>query len=202
MPSPAVIPSNARRVTHKKKKEESHAPKRRKRVYTPACLHISFIFLFYSCYKEKGDDLCMMSVGVVRSVNGRMAKVLVEAGGGCCDHCGKEACDINTRGVETEAVNLVDAKVGQKVRVDMKTFTYLKGVMLLYVLPVLALLFGAVSGRVYLPAYFHSAGPDVLSAAGGFLSLFASLVLVRVLSGRMDKKTEHKPVIESIITGQ
>jgi sigma-E factor negative regulatory protein RseC len=144
----------------------------------------------------------MMSVGVVRSVNGRMAKVFMEVGAGCCDHCEKEACDIDARGVETEAVNSIDAKVGQKVRVDMQTFTYLKGVMVLYVLPVLALLFGAIAGRVYLPAYFHGTGPDILSAAGGFLSFLASLVLVKLLSGRMEKKTEHKPVIQSIIEGQ
>jgi sigma-E factor negative regulatory protein RseC len=144
----------------------------------------------------------MMSVGVVRSVNDGMAKVVMEVGAGCCDHCEKAECDLNTRGVETEAVNMVHAKVGQKVRVDMKTFTYIKGVMLLYVLPVFALLFGAVAGRVYLPAYFHGAGPDVLSAAGGFLSFLASLVLVKLLSGKMERKTENKPVIESIIEGQ
>ena len=144
----------------------------------------------------------MMTVGVVKSVNGRMAKVFVETGPGCCDHCEKETCDINERGVETEAVNLVDAQVGQKVTVDMKTVTYLKGVMVLYVLPVLALLFGALAGRVALPAYFYGTDPDILSAAGGFLSFLASLALVKLLSGRMEKKTEHKPVIEAIIDGQ
>lgn len=144
----------------------------------------------------------MISVGVVRSVNGRMARVFMEVGAGCCDHCEKDACDVDARGVETEAVNLIDAKVGQKVRVDMKTFTYLKGIVVLYVLPVVALLFGAVAGRMYLPAYFHGTSPDILSAAGGFLLFLASLALVKLVSGTMEKKTEHKPVIESIIEGQ
>jgi len=143
----------------------------------------------------------MVSVGVVKSVNGIMAKVLVEAEGGVCDHCEKEACDINVRGVETEAVNLIRAKVGQKVKVDMKTYTYLKGTLILFVLPVLALLLGAIFGEVYLPAYFQGADHDLLSATGGFLLFLVSLVFVKLLSGRMEKKTEHKSVIESVIEG-
>ncbi len=115
------------------------------------------------------------------------------------NHCEKDSCDLETRGIETEAVNLVDAKVGQKVRIYVKTFTYVKGILVLYILPVFALLTGAVLGRAYLPAYFKGSSSDALSAAGAFLLFFVSLLLAKLLSGKMEKKKEHKPVIESIV---
>ena len=142
----------------------------------------------------------MTNIGIVKSVEGNMAKVFVGAGPGCCESCQRDSCDIETtRGIETEAINLVHAKVGQKVRIDMKALTFLKEVLVLYVLPIVALLTGAVLGRSYLPAYFRGTSPDVLSAAGGFFLFLISLLTARLYSRKMEKKTEDKPVIESII---
>jgi len=142
----------------------------------------------------------MTNIGVVKSVEGNMAKVLVGAGHGCCESCQSVSCDIDTtRGTETEAVNTVHAKVGQKVRIDMKALTFLKEVLVLYVLPIVALLTGAVLGRSYLPAYFSGTSPEILSAAGGFFLFLISLLTARLFSRKMEKKTEDKPVIESII---
>jgi sigma-E factor negative regulatory protein RseC len=140
----------------------------------------------------------MTNVGVVKSVEGNLAKVFV--GAGCCGSCQKDSCDIGTaRGHETEAINLVHAKVGQKVRIDIKALAFLKGVLVLYALPFIALLTGAILGRAYLPAYFRGTSPDVLSAAGGFFLFLISLLTARFYSRKMEKKAEDKPVIESII---
>ena len=140
----------------------------------------------------------MTNVGVVKSVEGNLAKVFV--GAGCCGSCQKDSCDIVTaRGHETEAINLVHAKVGQKVRIDIKALAFLKGVLVLYALPFIALLTGAILGRAYLPAYFRVTSPDVLSAAGGFFLFLISLLTARFYSRKMEKKAEDKPVIESII---
>jgi positive regulator of sigma E activity len=67
------------------------------------------------------------------------------------------------------------------------------------VLPVFALFAGAVLGRTYLPGYFKGTTPDALSAAGAFMLFLVSLLIAKLLSGKMGKKTEYKPVIESII---
>ena len=140
----------------------------------------------------------MTNVGVVKSVEGNLAKVFV--GAGCCGSCQKDSCDIGTaRGHETEAINLVHAKVGQKVRIDMHALTFLKEVLVLYLVPIVALLSGAVLGRSYLTAYFRGTSPDVLSAAGGFFLFLISMLTARLYSRKIEKKTEDKPVIESII---
>ena len=142
----------------------------------------------------------MTRVGVVKSVEGNMAKVFVGAGHGCCESCQTVSCDIDTtRGTETEAINPVHAKVGQKVRIDMKALTFLKKELVMYVLPVVALLTGALLGGAYLPLYFRRASPDVLSAAGGFLLFLLALLTAGLYSRKTKIKTEDKPVIESII---
>jgi sigma-E factor negative regulatory protein RseC len=141
----------------------------------------------------------MMSIGIVKSVDGPTAKVIVEAAASCCDRCEKDYCDISTSGVETEALNAVHARVGQKVRLSMKTYTYVKGALVLYALPVIALFIGALLGMVYLPAYFPGAGRDALSAAGAFVLFLVSLFPVILLSRNMEKKSEDRSVIEAIL---
>jgi positive regulator of sigma E activity len=132
----------------------------------------------------------MTNIGIVKSVEGNMAKVFVGRGP-----------EIK-RGIETEAFNLVHAKVGQKVRINVKTVTFLKKALVLYLLPIVALLTGAVLCKAYFTAYFRGASPDVpcvLSAALGFLLFLISLLTARLFPRKMEKKTEDKPVIESII---
>ncbi|NOZ68358.1 MAG: SoxR reducing system RseC family protein [Deferribacteres bacterium] len=138
-------------------------------------------------------------IGVVKSIDGMTARVLVSRKASCCESCEKDVCDVPEEGVETEAINAVGASVGQKVKIVMKSYSYFKGAMLIYVLPVFALIIGAVLGKVYLPAYFPKTDSDLLAAAGGFLLFFISLLPLKILSSGMNKKTEYKPVIESII---
>jgi len=80
----------------------------------------------------------MTNIGVVKSVQGDMARVIVVEGPGCCESCQAVSCD-PIKGTETEVINAVHAKVGQKVRIDMNALTFLKEVMVLYVLPIVAL---------------------------------------------------------------
>ncbi|HDL20239.1 MAG TPA: hypothetical protein ENH30_03065, partial [Nitrospirae bacterium] len=53
--------------------------------------------------------------------------------------------------------------------------------------------------KVYLPVYFSGLNSELLSVLGGFISLFLSLVAVKILSARMERKTEYKSVIEEIL---
>ncbi|MHC4321643.1 MAG: SoxR reducing system RseC family protein [Planctomycetota bacterium] len=143
----------------------------------------------------------MYEVGIVKSIEGAIAKVMILRQGSPCDHCTQDTCTIPEKGVETEAINAAGAKVGQKVKVVMKSYAYIKGAMLIYVLPVIALIAGAILGKIYLPSIWEGIDTDLLAALGGFLAFFASLILVKIISGRMEKKSEYKSVIESIVEG-
>ena len=109
----------------------------------------------------------MINVGIVKSVEGNMAKVCVVAGPGYCESCHhRDICDIETGGIE--AVNLVNAKVGQKVRINIKAFAFFKEVLALYALPIVALLTGAVLGRAYLPHISGGQAPTYSLQPEGF----------------------------------
>jgi sigma-E factor negative regulatory protein RseC len=143
----------------------------------------------------------MQEIGTVKSLDGINATVMISRKGGPCDHCTQETCTVPEEGIETVAVNSAGAKVGQKVKIVMKTYTYVKGAILIFILPVFALITGAILGKIYLPSFFTGTDSDLLAAAGGFLFFFASLIIVKLITSRMEKKTETKSVIESIMKG-
>ena len=143
----------------------------------------------------------MEEVGIVKSIDGVTAKVVISRKNSCCESCVKDTCDLPENEIETEAINSAGAKVGQKVKIVMKSYTYYKGAMLIYVLPVIALITGSILGKIYLPGYFSQTDSDLLAVLGGFSLFFLSLISVKIISGRMNKKTEYKSIIESIVEG-
>jgi sigma-E factor negative regulatory protein RseC len=143
----------------------------------------------------------MEEIGIVKSVDGAMAKVVLARRSSCCESCEKDVCDIPEEGVETEAINQAGAKVGQRVKVVMKPYTFIKGALVLYLFPVVALFLGAFAGKVYLSRLFEGTDSELLAAAGSLIAFSVSLFFVKIISGRMSKKTEYKSVIESIVEG-
>lgn len=98
-----------------------------------------------------------------------------------------------------EALNPVHARVGQKVIISMKSTTYLKGSLIVYGIPALALVMGAVLGREVLSAYFAGHDPDSISAISGFAACVLSFFSVKLWSSRIDRKFAATPVIEEIV---
>jgi sigma-E factor negative regulatory protein RseC len=141
----------------------------------------------------------MVETGIVKSLDGINARVMISRPSGPCDHCTQETCTIPEKGIETEAINTAGAKVGQKVKIAMKTYTYVKGIFLLYILPLIALIIGAVLGKLYLPPFFAGTDSDLLAAGAGFSAFLVSMIVVKLIINLMDRTAETKPVIESIM---
>lgn len=138
----------------------------------------------------------MEEIGVVSSVSGPIAKVAVEKKG-LCEKCSVGICRLTDEGAELEALNEAGAQVGQKVRVMLRPYSYLKGSAIVYGLPSLALIAGAVLGRKAAGALGME--PDAASALLGFGCMGLSLLAVKLWSMRAEGKTEYKPVIVEII---
>jgi positive regulator of sigma E activity len=101
--------------------------------------------------------------------------------------------------MEIEALNKAGAVIGQKVKVIVHTYAYMKGSMVIYGFPALMLVIGAVTGKEVMPRFFPSLDTDSLSAIFGFSFLIASFILVKIWSGTQTKKTTSTPVIEEIV---
>lgn len=141
----------------------------------------------------------MEETGIVKRLNGNIAIVVVDRKS-ACDQC-KAGCKVTDSGAEIEALNLAEARIGQKVKVVMRPYTYLKGSIIIYGVPALALIVGAIIGKEVLsPVYpFKDLDPDIVSAIVGFGAFILSFLLVKIWSKGVERKTEYRPVIQEII---
>jgi len=140
----------------------------------------------------------MEEIGVVKSISGTMAKVSVPRKS-VCEGCTAGTCKPDEQSMEIDAVNKAQAKAGQKVRVTVKSYTYLKGSILVYGLPAVALIAGAVIGKEIFGPRFKGIDPDILSAIFGFGLFALSFLGIKIWSLFAGKKTESRPVIEEIL---
>lgn len=138
--------------------------------------------------------------GVVTKTDGVMATVLVEKKSSC-ENCGVgSACTSSEKGMEIEALNPVQAKVGQTVKVSIKAQTYLKGTILVYGIPLAALIAGAILGQNIGEKYLKGISSDISAAFFGFAALIIAFMVIGVWSKKTETKTEYKPVIEEILS--
>lgn len=141
----------------------------------------------------------MEDIGIVVTTQGDMAKVLVQKRGVCeaCPAIG--TCKPSDEGMEFEALNPIRAKAGQTVKISLRPEAYLKGTMLLYGLPLLSLICGAILGKNLGELYFKGLNSDLLASIFGFGALAISFIAIKLWSSRIEKKERYKPVIEEIM---
>ncbi len=68
--------------------------------------------------------------GIVTGVDDVTAKILVQKRGACEGCAASGICEPSEKGMEIEALNPIQAKVGQTVKVSIKPQAYLKGTIL------------------------------------------------------------------------
>jgi sigma-E factor negative regulatory protein RseC len=140
----------------------------------------------------------MEEVGVIMSIDGLTAKVSVPRKS-ACEGCTAGTCKPGDKSMEIEALNPIKARVGQTVRVVMKPYSYLKGTIIVYGIPAIALVIGAILGKEFFSNYFTGVDPDVVSACFGFGAFILFFLLIKFWSARFERKQDLKPVIEEII---
>jgi sigma-E factor negative regulatory protein RseC len=142
----------------------------------------------------------MEEIGIVKEINGIKAIISVQKQGACGSCPGGTLCRTLGAGEALmEAYNYVDARVGDTVRVVFKSSNYLRGTMLVYGLPSLMLIIGAVLGKEYLSRVFPAADSEVISAGSGFGFLVITFLAIKLWSNTFEHKKEYMPIIEEIM---
>jgi len=142
----------------------------------------------------------MEEIGIVKELNGIKAIISVQKQGSCGSCPGGALCRTLGAGEALmEAYNYVDARAGDTVKVVFKSSNYLKGAMLVYGLPALMLIIGAVLGKEYLSRFFPAADPEIISACSGFGLLLITFLAIKLWSNIFERKKEYTPIIEEII---
>lgn len=121
--------------------------------------------------------------GRVVALEGRYAWVEAERAGGCGQCNARGSCGsgvlarvLGRRRVRLRALNRADAAVGDRVNVGIDEGVLLRGALLLYGLPLVAMLAGAVTGLAL--------WGEPASVAGGLTGLAAAFLYLRRRSHR------------------
>ena len=117
-----------------------------------------------------------------------------------CESCGERDTCHSTGGspkiMEVEALNTVNAQLGDTVIVTFATSQLFKLSFLLYVFPVIVMIFGALLGERM--AENFGADPSAMSAFMGFSFFFASLAVVKLMDKKARKTGKYRPEIVKI----
>ncbi len=137
--------------------------------------------------------------GIVIKADSRAAWVKTVKSGDCAGCTARGSChSMGTSDArEVEAINEAGAKEGDRILLLFETSSLLKATFLLYVFPILLLIFGAVLGQAMAPRLDFS--PSGLSALTGFSFFFAAVLIVKTRANKMARKHEYRPKVIKIL---
>jgi len=143
----------------------------------------------------------VLETGIVKELIGQKAIVTVQKQGSCTSCPGSSVCkSLGGDEAVVEALNYVGARPGDTVSISLKPYNYLRGTILLYGIPSIMLIVGAVIGKEYLSKVLTGVDPDMASAIGGFGLFAITFFGLRLFSRRFEGKKEYMPIIEQIIS--
>ena len=131
---------------------------------------------------------------------GRRAWVKTVQSSACKSCSARNSCHQETQGKEreVEAINMVNARVGDLIQISIETGALLKATFLLYVFPIICMLIGGLLGHeIGLHQRINPSAVSLVLAAACFIG---AMYIVRLRAGRMALKLEYRPKITRIIS--
>jgi len=142
-------------------------------------------------------------VGTVVELRGTHLAVVLCEKSSLCENCPTSgACHIGDdgRARTVEAHNPIGAAVGDRVRVAVSTRTFLQSGFVLYIVPLLAMVLGAVIGTLTGDRLTTGISPDLLSAIFGVFFLVGCFLVIRIGSRALPAEA-FRPQITAILAG-
>lgn len=139
--------------------------------------------------------------GVVVELKGKTTAVVMCQKSSLCENCATSgSCmlgdDEHTRLVDVK--NTIGAAVGDHVRIATSTKSFLQSSFLLYIVPLIALVLGAVAGKFVGDHVSTGLDTNLLSAVFGVFFMIGSFVVLRVGSRALDQEA-YQPAIVAIL---
>jgi sigma-E factor negative regulatory protein RseC len=134
-------------------------------------------------------------MATVIETRGNTAKVRVQSSSSC-DHCpSRSSCHTIGEGLrEVDVSNRIGARVGQRVKIGVSPRALLKASFILYIIPIVALVIGAMLGNS-----FSSGNKEVWAVllGGGFL--VGSFLLIKAFGKYLNLKNEYLPTATEVL---
>lgn len=143
----------------------------------------------------------MREEGIVIDTYGEFARVEAERNPSCEGCMSKGTCKpASDSSMIVEAVNLINAKVGDRVNFEIDANVLLKSTFIIYILPVIFLLSGAFIGGELADMLSQSKKKETLSVVGGGIFFIIGIILLMLLNKYFSRKKGYKPVIREILS--
>ena len=136
--------------------------------------------------------------GIIEQTKRNKARVRIERSASC-SHCeSRGSCGVTGgKTMLIDVLNPLHAEVGDRVEIGVPTQSFLKLTLLVYLLPVIALLIGAMLGRAWGPAFGLQ---DSLAAViGGALFMGLTFIILKRFDRTAGEKKDYQPVMRRII---
>ena len=138
-------------------------------------------------------------VGTVVELKSKMIAVVMCIKSSLCENCATNGnCalgdDDNTRLIEVQ--NPLAAEVGEQVRIATTTKSFLQSSFLLYIVPLIALVIGAIVGKLVGENITTGVDPNLLSAIFGVSFMSGSFLILRLGSNVLSKENYMPKIIE------
>ncbi len=137
--------------------------------------------------------------GVIKAVHGSMATAVAKRESECESCKAKDSCEtMGGTGADTEvtAINTANARVGDIVTIAMRSTSVLKASFIIYMVPILALLGGIISG--FLTARILPIQEELAVGTFAGAGLVGSFVWLKRKAAKMAKSKEFTPEIVAI----
>jgi sigma-E factor negative regulatory protein RseC len=129
--------------------------------------------------------------GIVTKVDGALAEVRTMKSAACEACSAKGFCHDGGREMTVSVLNTVQARPGDRVRLEIATGAFVKVMFLLYIVPVLALLVGALAGLAL--------SGDGAAAPGALAGFVLAVSFIRARGRRMGGMAAYQPRIARIL---
>jgi sigma-E factor negative regulatory protein RseC len=138
-------------------------------------------------------------IGTVIELKSRLNAVVMCQKSSLCENCATDGnCvlgdDDKTRLIEVQ--NPLGATVGEQVRIATTTKSFLQSSFLLYIVPLIALVIGAIVGKLVGENLAVGLKPDLLSAVFGVFFMIGSFVILRVGTSALLKENYMPKIVE------
>ncbi len=141
-------------------------------------------------------------IGTVVELKGKHTVMVMCKKSSLCENCasnGHCALDDDARTRIIEVHNSLGAGVGDRVRIVTSTRSFLQSSFLLYIVPLIALVIGAIAGELVGERIIDSGlDPNLLSAIFGVFFMTGSFVVIRVGSSAL-RHENYMPKISEIL---
>ncbi len=137
--------------------------------------------------------------GIIEKIMDRKALVRIQQSSGCTTCESRHSCDVasNKKKIVMEVANNLQAKIGDRVEISIPESSLLKLSLLVYLLPVVALLIGALMGSIL--AHPFQTDSTLTSIIGGAIAMAVVFCVLKVLDRRTKTAEKYYPRMTRIL---